>query len=139
VLADTMLQHVLTRPEEYSVIATLNLNGDYLSDAVTAQVGSIGIAPAANLGDGIAVFEATHGTAPKYAGLDKVNPTSMILAAEMLLRHLRWVEAADLIVKGLNGAIGAKTVTYDVARLLTGATTLKCSEFGEATIHHMSP
>lgn len=138
VLADTMLQHVLTRPEEYSVIATLNLNGDYLSDAVTAQVGAIGIAPAANLGDGIAVFEATHGTAPKYAGLDKVNPTSMILAAEMLLRHLLWVEAADLIVKGLNGAILAKTVTYDVARLLAGATTLKCSEFGDAAIQHMS-
>jgi isocitrate dehydrogenase len=138
VLADTMLQHLLTRPEEYSVIATLNLNGDYLSDTATAQVGGIGIVPAANLGDGIALFEATHGTAPKYAELDKANPTSMILAAEMLLRHLRWVEAADLIVKGLNGAIQAKTVTYDVARLLAGATTLKSSEFGDAVIQQMA-
>ena len=137
VVADTMLQHALTRPEEHSVIATLNLNGDYLADAVAAQVGGVGIAPSANLGDGIAVFEATHGTAPKYAGLDKVNPTSMMLSAEMLLRHLHWSEAADLIAAGLNGAIQAKTVTYDLARRMPDAKTLKCSEFGAAVIGHL--
>jgi isocitrate dehydrogenase len=138
VATDTMLQHALTRPEQYSVIATLNLNGDYLADAIAAQVGGIGIAPSANLGDGIALFEATHGTAPKYAGLDQVNPTSLILAAEMLLRYLQWNEAADLIVAGLNGAIQAKTVTYDLARSITGAELLKCSEFGAAVIRKMA-
>lgn len=137
VIADTMLQHALTRADEYSVIATLNLNGDYLADAVAAQIGAIGVAPSANLGDGIALFEATHGTAPKYAGLDKVNPTSMILCAEMLLRHLQWNEAADLIITGLNGVIQAKTVTYDLARLIPDAKTLKCSEFGDAVIRHI--
>jgi isocitrate dehydrogenase len=137
VFADAMLQQMLVRPEEFSVIATLNLNGDFLSDALAAQVGGIGIVPSANLGDGIAVFEATHGTAPKYAGLDKVNPTSLILSAEMLLRHLHWSDAADLIVKGLNGAILAKTVTYDIARFLPGAKLVKCSEFGAAVIRQM--
>ena len=137
VIADAMLQQVLLRPEEYSVIATLNLNGDYLSDALAAQVGGIGIAPGANLSDSIALFEATHGTAPKYAGQDKVNPGSLILSAEMMLRHLGWNEAADLIIKGMNHAIQAKTVTYDFHRLMTGATLLKCSEFGNAIIKSM--
>ncbi len=137
VIADAMLQQVLTRPDEYSVIATLNLNGDYLSDALAAQVGGIGIAPGANLSDTVALFEATHGTAPKYAGQDKVNPGSLILSAEMMLRHMGWNEAADLIIKGMNGAIQAKTVTYDFERLMEGAKLLKCSEFGDAIIAHM--
>jgi isocitrate dehydrogenase len=138
VIADAMLQQVLTRPDEYSVIATLNLNGDYLSDALAAQVGGIGIAPGANLSDTVALFEATHGTAPKYAGQDKVNPGSLILSAEMMLRHMGWNEAADLIITGMNGAIQAKTVTYDFERLMSGAKLLKCSEFGRAMIQHMA-
>ncbi len=137
VIADAMLQQILLRPDEYSVIATLNLNGDYLSDALAAQVGGIGIAPGANLSDTIALFEATHGTAPKYAGLDKVNPGSLILSAEMMLRHIGWNEAADLIIKGMDGAIQAKTVTYDFERLMEGATLLSCSEFGDAVIGKM--
>jgi isocitrate dehydrogenase len=137
VIADAMLQQILTRPDEYDVIATLNLNGDYLSDALAAQVGGIGIAPGANIGDAIALFEATHGTAPKYAGQDKVNPGSLILSAEMMLRHLGWREAADLVVKGIEGAISEKKVTYDFERLMKGATLLKCSEFGEAMIARM--
>jgi len=137
VIADAMLQQILLRPDEYSVIATLNLNGDYISDALAAQVGGIGIAPGANLSDDIALFEATHGTAPKYAGQDKVNPGSVILSAEMMLRHLGWNEAADLVVSGVEGAIAAKTVTYDFERLMDDATLLKCSEFGEAIIKHM--
>lgn len=137
VIADAMLQQVLLRPDEYSVIATLNLNGDYLSDALAAQVGGIGIAPGANLSDNIALFEATHGTAPKYAGQDKVNPGSLILSAEMMLRHIGWNEAAELIIDGMNGAIQAQTVTYDFERLMDGATLLKCSEFGDAIIEHM--
>jgi isocitrate dehydrogenase len=138
VIADAMLQQVLLRPDEYSVIATLNLNGDYLSDALAAQVGGIGIAPGANLSDNIALFEATHGTAPKYTGQDKVNPGSLILSAEMMLRHMGWNEAADLIITGMNGAIQAKTVTYDFERLMEGATLLKCSEFGDAIVKHMA-
>ncbi len=137
VIADAFLQQILLRPDEYSVIATLNLNGDYVSDALAAQVGGIGIAPGANLGDGIAVFEATHGTAPKYAGQNKVNPGSLILSAEMMLRHLGWTEAADLIVKGMKGAINAKTVTYDFDRLMTGATLVSCSGFGDEIIKNM--
>lgn len=137
VIADAMLQQILLRPDEYSVIATLNLNGDYLSDALAAQVGGIGIAPGANLSDTIALFEATHGTAPKYAGLDKVNPGSLILSAEMMLRHIGWNEAADLIIKGMDGAIQAKTVTYDFERLMEGAALLSCSEFGDAVIGKM--
>jgi len=137
VIADAMLQQILLRPAEYSVIATLNLNGDYLSDALAAQVGGIGIAPGANLSDTIAMFEATHGTAPKYAGQDKVNPGSLILSAEMMLRHLGWNEAADLVIKGMNGAIGAKTVTYDFERLMSGAKLMSCSQFGDAMIKHM--
>ncbi len=137
VIADAMLQQVLTRPKEYSVVATLNLNGDYLSDALAAQVGGIGIAPGANLSDTIALFEATHGTAPKYAGQDKVNPGSLILSAEMMLRHLGWNEAADLIIDGMNGAIQNGTVTYDFERLMDGATLLSCSEFGQAIIDSM--
>jgi isocitrate dehydrogenase len=137
-MADTMLQQALTHPQNYSVIATLNLNGDYLADALAAQVGGVGMAPSANLGDGIALFEATHGTAPRYAGLDKVNPGSLILSAEMMLRHLGWNEAADLIVNGMRAAIEAKTVTYDLARQLPGARELKCSEFGDAVIGHMN-
>ncbi len=137
VIADAMLQQVLLRPDEYSVIATLNLNGDYLSDALAAQVGGIGIAPGANLSDNVALFEATHGTAPKYAGQDKVNPGSLILSAEMMLRHLGWNEAADLIIKGMDGAIQAKTVTYDFERLMDDAQLLKCSEFGDALIAKM--
>jgi isocitrate dehydrogenase len=138
VIADAMLQQILLRPAEYSVLATLNLNGDYISDALAAQVGGIGIAPGANLSDDIALFEATHGTAPKYAGQDKVNPGSEILSAEMMLRHLGWNEAADKIIEGMNGAIQAKTVTYDFERLMEGATLLKCSEFGDAVIAKMS-
>ncbi|MEH6551218.1 MAG: NADP-dependent isocitrate dehydrogenase [Pseudomonadales bacterium] len=137
VIADAMLQQVLLRPDEYSVIATLNLNGDYLSDALAAQVGGIGIAPGANLSDTIALFEATHGTAPKYAGQDKVNPGSLILSAEMMLRHMGWNEAANLIIDGMNGAIQAKTVTYDFERLMDDATLLNCSEFGDAMIAKM--
>ncbi|MCY4143811.1 MAG: NADP-dependent isocitrate dehydrogenase [Gammaproteobacteria bacterium] len=137
VIADAMLQQILTRPDEYDVIATMNLNGDYLSDALAAQVGGIGIAPGANIGDGVAVFEATHGTAPKYAGQDKVNPGSLILSAEMMLRHIGWKDAADAIIRGMEGAIGNKTVTYDFERLMNGATLLKCSEFGEAMVAKM--
>jgi len=137
VIADAMLQQVLTRPDEYDVIATMNLNGDYLSDALAAQVGGIGIAPGANIGDGVALFEATHGTAPKYAGQDKVNPGSLILSAEMMLRHMGWREAADLIIKGTEGAISEKQVTYDFERRLKGAALLKCSEFGKAMIAKM--
>ena len=137
VIADAMLQQILLRPDEYSVIATLNLNGDYLSDALAAQVGGIGIAPGANLSDSVAMFEATHGTAPKYAGQDKVNPGSLILSAEMMLRHLGWNEAADLVVGGIGGAISARTVTYDFERLMQGAELLSCSQFGDAVIQHM--
>ncbi len=137
VIADAMLQQILTRPDEYDVIATMNLNGDYLSDALAAQVGGIGIAPGANIGDDVAVFEATHGTAPKYTGQDKVNPGSLILSAEMMLRHIGWKEAADAIIRGMEGAIGNKTVTYDFERLMSGATLLKCSEFGEAIVAEM--
>ena len=138
VIADAFLQQILLRPEDYSVIATLNLNGDYISDALAAQVGGIGIAPGANLSDTVAMFEATHGTAPKYAGKNQVNPGSIILSAEMMLRHLGWFEAADLIIKGMNGAIRAKTVTYDFARLMPGAKQVSCSAFGEAMIKHMA-
>ena len=137
VIADAFLQQILLRPAEYDVIATLNLNGDYISDALAAEVGGIGIAPGANLSDSVAMFEATHGTAPKYAGKDYVNPGSLILSAEMMLRHLGWLEAADLIIKGIEGAITAKTVTYDFARLMEGASEVKCSAFGEAIIKHM--
>lgn len=136
-IADAFLQQILLRPEDYSVIATLNLNGDYMSDALAAQVGGIGIAPGANMGEVVAMFEATHGTAPKYAGQNKVNPGSIILSAEMMLRHMGWVEAANLIINGMQGAIRAKTVTYDFARMMDGATLLSCSEFGQAVIMHM--
>jgi isocitrate dehydrogenase len=138
-IADITLQQVLTRPDEFDVIATPNLNGDYLSDALAAQVGGIGIAPGGNINyvTGHAVFEATHGTAPKYANQDKVNPGSVILSGEMMLRHLNWIEAADLVVKGMDGAIGARRVTYDFARLMEGATELKTSEFADAIIKHM--
>jgi len=136
-IADAMLQQILLRPAEYDVIATLNLNGDYLSDALAAEVGGIGIAPGANLSDSVAMFEATHGTAPKYAGQDKVNPGSVILSAEMMLRHMGWTEAADLIIKGMDGAIDAKTVTYDFERLMDDAKLLSCSQFGDAMIAHM--
>jgi isocitrate dehydrogenase len=138
-IADITLQQVLTRPDEFDVIATLNLNGDYLSDALAAQVGGIGIAPGGNVNyvTGHAVFEATHGTAPKYADLDKVNPGSVILSGEMMLRHLGWTEAADLVLRGMDGAIQAGTVTYDFARLMEGATEVKCSEFGDAVIARM--
>jgi len=138
-IVDITLQQVLTRPDEFDVIATLNLNGDYLSDALAAQIGGIGIAPGGNINyvTGHAVFEATHGTAPKYANLDKVNPGSVVLSGEMMLRYMGWVEAADLIVKGMNGAIGAKTVTYDFARLMEGAKEVKCSEFGDAVVARM--
>lgn len=136
VIADAFLQQTLLRPEDYSVIATLNLNGDYLSDALAAQVGGIGIAPGANLGDKVAMYEATHGTAPKYAGQNKVNPGSIILSAEMMLRHMGWKEAADLIIKGMQGAISAKTVTYDFARGLPGSTEVSCSQFGQEVIKH---
>ena len=139
VIADAMLQQVLTRPREYGVLATMNLNGDYISDALAAQVGGIGIAPGANINydTGIAIFEATHGTAPKYTGQDKVNPGSLILSAEMMLRHMGWAEAADLIVKGMEGAISSKTVTYDFERLMDDATLLSCSDFGNAVVSHM--
>jgi isocitrate dehydrogenase len=139
VIADAMLQQIITRPAEYSVLATMNLNGDYISDALAAQVGGIGIAPGANINydTGISIFEATHGTAPKYAGQNKVNPGSLILSAEMMLRHMGWTEAADLIVKGMEGAISAQTVTYDFERLMDDATLLSCSAFGDAMISHM--
>ncbi len=137
VIADAFLQQILLRPAEYSVIATLNLNGDYISDALAAQVGGIGMAPGANLSDTVALFEATHGTAPKYAGKDQVNPASLILSAEMMLRHLGWNDAADLIINGLSGAIAAKTVTYDLDRLMEGATKVSCSGFGQAIIDNM--
>jgi len=137
VIADAFLQQILLRPKEYDVIATLNLNGDYISDALAAQVGGIGLAPGANLSDSVAMFEATHGTAPKYAGKDQVNPSSIILSAEMMLRHLGWTEAADLIIKGVEESISAKTVTYDLERLMDGATKLSCSAFGEAVIANM--
>jgi len=138
-IADITLQQVLTRPEEFDVIATLNLNGDYLSDALAAQVGGIGIAPGGNINyiSGHAIFEATHGTAPKYANQDKVNPGSVVLSGEMMFRYLGWTEAADLILKGLNGAIGSKRVTYDFARQMEGATEIKCSQFGDNIIAHM--
>jgi isocitrate dehydrogenase len=138
-IADVTLQFVLIRPRDYDVIATMNLNGDYISDALAAQVGGIGIAPGANINyeTGHAIFEATHGTAPKYADLDKVNPGSVLLSGEMMLRYMGWIEAADLIVKGIEGAVAAKTVTYDFARLMDGATEVKCSEFGDAVIKHM--
>ena len=139
VIADAMLQQILTRPKEYSAIATMNLNGDYISDALAAQVGGIGIAPGANINyeTGIAIFEATHGTAPKYTGQDKVNPGSLILSAEMMLRYMGWNGAADRIVKGVEGAIDSKTVTYDFHRLMEDAKLMKCSEFGDAIISHM--
>ena len=138
-IADIALQQVLTRPTDFDVIATLNLNGDYLSDALAAQVGGIGIAPGGNINyiSGHAIFEATHGTAPKYAGKDQVNPGSVVLSGEMMLRYLGWNEAANLIIKGINGAIGGKKVTYDFARLMDGATEIKCSEFGTAMIEAM--
>ncbi len=137
VIADAFLQQILLRPAEYDVIATMNLNGDYISDALAAEVGGIGIAPGANLSDSVAMFEATHGTAPKYAGKDYVNPGSLILSAEMMLRHMGWTEAADLVIKGMDGAISAKTVTYDFARLMEGAKQVSCSAFGEAIVKHM--
>jgi isocitrate dehydrogenase len=139
VIADAFLQQILTRPAEYDVVATMNLNGDYISDALAACVGGIGIAPGGNINydTGHAIFEATHGTAPKYAGQDKVNPGSVILSGEMMLRYLGWGEAADLIINGVNGAIGARTVTYDFERLMDDATLLRCSEFGDAIIEHM--
>jgi isocitrate dehydrogenase len=137
VIADAFLQQILLRPAEYDVIATLNLNGDYVSDALAAQVGGIGIAPGANLSDTVAMFEATHGTAPKYAGKDQVNPGSLILSAEMMLRHMGWTEAADLIIQGMSGAIQAKTVTYDLERLMDGATLVSCSGFADAVVANM--
>ena len=138
-IADIALQQVLTRPDDFDVIATLNLNGDYLSDALAAQVGGIGIAPGGNINyvTGHAIFEATHGTAPKYANQDRVNPGSVVLSGEMMLRYMGWTEAADLIIKGLNGAIGSKRVTYDFARQMEGATEIKCSQFGDNIIEHM--
>lgn len=140
-IADITLQQVLTRPDDFEVIATLNLNGDYLSDALAAQVGGIGIAPGGNINylSGHAIFEATHGTAPKYADLDKVNPSSVILSGEMMLRYLGWTEAADLVIRGVEGAIASKRVTYDFARLMEQATEVKCSEFGDNIIEHMTP
>ena len=138
-IADAFLQQILLRPKQYEVIATLNLNGDYISDALAAMVGGIGIAPGANINyvTGNAIFEATHGTAPKYTGLDKVNPSSVILSGVMMLEHMGWQEAADLIVKGIETSIQNKTVTYDFERLMEGATKLKCSEFGDAVIANM--
>jgi isocitrate dehydrogenase len=137
VIADAFLQQILLRPAEYNVIATLNLNGDYISDALAAQVGGIGIAPGANLSDSVAMFEATHGTAPKYAGKDYVNPGSLILSAEMMLRHMGWLEAADLIIASMQKSIASKRVTYDFARLMEGATQVSCSGFGDVLIEHM--
>ena len=138
VIADAFLQQILTRPDEYSVIATLNLNGDYISDALAAEVGGIGISPGANIGDRVALFEATHGTAPKYTGLNKVNPGSLILSAEMMLRYLGWLEAADLIILGLSKTIKNKDVTYDFERLMNGSNLLSCSEFGDAIVKNMN-
>ena len=137
VIADNFLQQIILRPQDYDVIATMNLNGDYISDALAAQVGGIGIAPGANLSDSVGMFEATHGTAPKYTGLDKVNPSSLVLSAEMMLRHMGWTEAADLIIKGIEGAISDKEVTYDLARLMDNPHELSCSGFGEAIIARM--
>ena len=139
VIADAFLQQILTRPAEYDVIATTNLNGDYISDALAAQVGGIGIAPGANINydSGHAIFEATHGTAPKYANQDKVNPGSVILSGEMMLRYIGWREAADLVISGMERAIAGKTVTYDFARLMEGAREVKCSEFADAVIEQM--
>jgi isocitrate dehydrogenase len=137
VIADAFLQQILLRPAEYDVIATLNLNGDYVSDALAAEVGGIGIAPGANLSDSVAMFEATHGTAPKYAGQDYVNPGSLVLSGEMMLRHMGWIEAADLIIKGMDGAIKSKNVTYDFARLMDGANQVSCSAFGEEIVRCM--
>ncbi|HEC30337.1 MAG TPA: NADP-dependent isocitrate dehydrogenase [Gammaproteobacteria bacterium] len=137
VIADAFLQQILLRPSEYSVIATLNLNGDYVSDALAAQVGGIGIAPGANLSDSVAMFEATHGTAPKYAGKNQVNPGSLVLSAEMMLRHMGWVEAADMIIKGISGAISSRQVTYDLERLMPGSTKVSCSGFGDVIISNM--
>jgi len=139
VIADIFFQQSITRADEFDIIATMNLNGDYISDALAAQVGGIGIAPGANInyGTGHAIFEATHGTAPKYANLDKVNPTSLILSGEMMLRYLNWTEAADLVIKGIESAIGSKTVTYDFARLMENAVEVKCSEFGDAVVRSM--
>ena len=137
IIADAFLQQILLRPQESDVIATLNLNGDYISDALAAEVGGIGIAPGANLSDTVAIFEATHGTAPKYAGKDQVNPGSLILSAEMMLRHMGWLEAADLIIKGMTGAINARTVTYDFARQMEGAKQVACSVFGDEMVRHM--
>jgi isocitrate dehydrogenase len=138
-IADITLQQVLTRPKDFDVVATMNLNGDYLSDALAAQIGGIGIAPGANINyiTGHAIFEATHGTAPKYADLDKVNPGSVILSGEMMLRYMGWTEAADRIITAMDRTIGQKTVTYDFARLMEGATEVKCSEFGDALIRNM--
>ena len=136
-IADAMFQQLLLRPDEYSVLATMNLNGDYLSDACAAQVGGLGLAPGANIGDDAALFEATHGTAPKYAGQDKVNPSSVILSGALMFRHLGWNEVADRIERGIEGAIKKKTVTYDLERQMEGATLLKCSEFGQAIIENM--
>ena len=138
VIADAFLQQILTRPNEYDVIATMNLNGDYISDALAAEVGGIGIAPGANLGDKVALFEATHGTAPKYTGLDKVNPGSVILSGEMMLRYMGWSEAADLIVQSMDATIQKKTVTYDFARLMGNIDPIKCSEFGDELIKNMN-
>ena len=136
-IADAMFQQVLLRPDEYDLIVTPNLNGDYISDALAAQVGGLGIAPGANIGDGVALFEATHGTAPKYAGQDKVNPSSLILSAQMMLEYMGWTEAADSILQGLKAAVAQKTVTYDLERQMEGATLLKCSEFGQAIVDNM--
>ncbi len=136
-IADAMFQQVLLRPDEYDILVTPNLNGDYLSDACAAQVGGLGMAPGANVGDEIALFEATHGTAPKYSDLDKVNPGSLILSAVMMLEHMGWDEAAEAVIRGMEGAVGAKTVTYDLERQMDGARTLKTSEFGQAVIEHM--
>jgi len=136
-IADAMFQQILLRPDEYDVVVTPNLNGDYISDAAAAQVGGLGIAPGANIGDGVALFEATHGTAPKYAGQDKVNPTSLILSGRMMLQYMGWEEAAELILEGLKRAVAAKTVTYDLERQMDGATLLKCSEFGRAIVENM--
>jgi isocitrate dehydrogenase len=137
IIADNFLQQILMRPEDYDVIATLNLNGDYISDALAAQVGGIGIAPGGNIGDGVAVFEATHGTAPGFAGKDRVNPGSLILSAEMMLRYIGWTEAADLVIASLERAIAAKTVTYDLARMIPGSRELKTSEFADVMVKHM--
>ena len=139
VIADAFLQQILTRPKEYDVIATMNLNGDYISDALAAQVGGIGLAPGANINyqTGLAIFEATHGTAPKYADLDKVNPSSVILSAEMMLRYIGWHESADLILQSIEKTMNQKKVTYDLERQMNGATLLKCSEFGDALVQNM--